>query len=316
MTYAVGGTIQANDYNGFVGTTAVNQAYANDTAAQNKIAALIGVGYGTRGYGQTATTLASVVAGNTVTAVQWNNLRSAMSTINTQTNSALTLQPAVVAGGQILAEDGTSGRPNISSLIGTLDTNRLTANITQMSVTSALTSSRSTAWSGTISHVFTVAFASEDAARYYFNSGGEIRFHGSNVGGTTGAAAAWAALLSAMGTIKMGATTTTYTGTGGTITNNIGYYGLTAAYQEIFIHYGSGPYYSGIYYDIQVRRENYVGANGGNGSLIRVTVNFNDHGAVYAYSTINGTTTSAIDQYKAAGVLTIASPTFTTITGL
>ena len=62
MTYAVGGIIQAADYNGFVGNTAVNVAYASDAAAQNKVAALIGVGYGTRGYGQTSTLLGDVTA--------------------------------------------------------------------------------------------------------------------------------------------------------------------------------------------------------------------------------------------------------------
>ena len=116
-----------------------------------------------------------------------------------------------------------------------------------------------------------------------------------------------------MGTIKMGASTTTYTGTGGTITNNVGYFGLTGTYQQIFIHYGSGAYaYSGIEYDIQVRRESYVGANGGNGSLIRALVTFNNNSA----GTVDGTLTSQIDQYKATGVLTITSPTWATVSGL
>jgi hypothetical protein len=181
-----------------------------------------------------------------------------------------------------------------------------------MTVSSALTSSISTPWSGTITHVFTVDFGTENAARYFFNSGGQIRWSGSNTGGSTGSAAAWAALLTAMGTIKMGADSTTYTGSGGTITNNIGYYGLTGSLVQTFIHYGSGPSYSGLYYSIQVSRGNYSGSNGGNGSLINCTVTLYDS----AYGSVNGTTSSAIDQYKAGGVLTITNPTFTTITPL
>ena len=306
MTYSVGGTIQAADYNGFVGTTAVNLPYASSLAATDKVAALIGVGYGDRGYGQTSTTLADVAVSNSVTAVQWNNLLNAMTTLNTHQGSGLTLQPTVASGGTITYQS------SIPTNIATLDTNRLLSNITQMTVSSVLTSSISTPWSGTITHVFTVDFGTENAARYFFNSGGQIRWSGSNTGGSTGSAAAWAALLTAMGTIKMGADSTTYTGSGGTITNNIGYYGLTGSLVQTFIHYGSGPYYSGLYYSIQVSRGNYSGSNGGNGSLINCTVTLYDS----AYGSVNGTTSSAIDQYKAGGVLTITNPTFTTITPL
>ena len=160
-----------------------------------------------------------------------------------------------------------------------------------------------------------MAFANEDQARYYFNSGGQMRFSGSRTGGSGGSLdVAWTNLLNAMGTIKMNAATTTYTGSGGTVTNNVGYFGLTGTYQQIFIHYGSGGYYyyHGIEYDIKVRRENYVGANGGNGSLIRALITFNNNNA----GTVNGTLTSQIDQYKATGVLTITSPTWTTVTPL
>ena len=306
MTYSVGGTIQAADYNGFVGTTAVNLPYASSLAATDKVAALIGVGYGDRGYGQTSTTLADVAVSNSVTAVQWNNLLNAMTTLNTHQGSGLTLQPTVASGGTITYQS------SIPTNIATLDTNRLLSNITQMTVSSVLTSSISTPWSGTITHVFTVDFGTENAARYFFNSGGQIRWSGSNTGGSTGSAAAWAALLTAMGTIKMGADSTTYTGSGGTITNNIGYYGLTGSLVQTFIHYGSGPYYSGLYYSIQVSRGNYSGSNGGNGSLINCTVTLYDS----AYGSVNGTTSSFIDQYKAGGVLTIASPTYTTTTPL
>ena len=304
MTYSVGGTIQAADYNGFVGTTAVNLPYASSLAATDKVAALIGVGYGDRGYGQTSTTLADVAVSNSVTAVQWNNLLNAMTTLNTGTSLANSTWTA--SGGTITYQS------SIPTNIATLDTNRLLSNLTPMTVSSVLTSSISTPWSGTITHVFTVDFGTENAARYFFNSGGQIRWSGSNTGGSTGSAAAWAALLTAMGTIKMGADSTTYTGSGGTITNNIGYYGLTGSLVQTFIHYGSGPYYSGLYYSIQVSRGNYSGSNGGNGSLINCTVTLYDS----AYGSVNGTTSSFIDQYKAGGVLTIASPTYTTTTPL
>ena len=318
MTYSVGGQIQASDYNGFVGTTAVNAAYSSSAAATSKMAALMGVGYGNRGYGQTSASLATVAVGNTVAAAQWNNLRSAMSAMNTHQGSGLTLQPVVSAGGTILAEDGTLSRPNISTLITSLDTNRLNASITDMTVTAALTSSQAAGWTGTVQHVFTAVFGTVDQARYYFNSGGQIRFSGSNTGATTPAGTAWATLLSAMGTISFGASTTTYTGSGGTITNNIGYYGLTTSPQQIFIHNGAAPY-GGIYYAISIQTNAIGTANGSNGSTITCTATFNDTAA--PHGPVDGTTTSTINSYKAsnAGALNnpaVAAPTFTTTTPL
>lgn len=317
MTYSVGSIAQASDYNSFVGNTAVNTAYASGAAAQNKIAALIGVGFGDRGYGQTSTNVAPTTAGVVITAGQWNNLRSSMSTINTHTGSSLTLQPAVSTGTLIEAEDGTVGRSNIAALISTLDTNRLNASIIQMTVSSALTSTRTASWGTQIQHEFTVTFSDENSARYFFNSGSEVRFSGSRTGGTASTInAAWTALLILVGTVKFGATATTYTGSGG-FPSNIGYYDLTDTYQQIFSHNGAGPYYSSISYTIQARRESYVGANGGNGSVVRYLITLNDTSAYVSYgSTVDGTIVSQIDQYKASGVLTITSPTYTTVINL
>jgi hypothetical protein len=307
MTYSVGGTIQAADYNGFVGTTAVNSPYASSIAATNKLAALIGVGYGNRGYGQTSTTLADVAAGNTVTAVQWNNLLNAMSTMNTHQGSGLTLQPTVAAGGTILYQ------PNIPTNIAALDTNRLNANVINMSLSSVLTSS-SAAWSGSVQHVFTVTFADSDAARYFFNSGGQVRFSGLN-NGTTSVALNFQSLFTAMGTIKFGANATTYTGAGGTVAA-IGYYGLTTSNQQTFIHYGTGVYYSGIYYSIQAKTNAVGTANGGNGNILTFTVTMSDASVPYAYGNVDGTTTSYIESYRAIAPLTIASPSYSTTTPL
>jgi hypothetical protein len=330
MTYAVGSIIRAADFNGLVGTTPVNTAYPDDATAQNHIAALIGVGYGNRGYGQTATILGNVSPAAIISSTQWNNLRNAMDVLNTHTGSNLTLQPLVNRGDVIRANDGSSGRTNVPTLIVSLDTNRNLANLTQMTSSSALTSTRTTNWHGDIYHEFTVNYSTEDQARYYFNSGGEIRFSGS-LTGTSGSSLdqAWSALLSEMMTIKFGALNTTYTGTGGTIPTNIGYYGLSGSYQTIFNHYGSGGAYgvAGIYYRIDARRESYGGSNGGNGSLLRFRVTFSDTAAYhyhyhyhynyhYHYGSVDGTLTSQIDQYKAGGVLTVVSPSFSTITGL
>jgi len=305
MTYSSGSLIQASDYNGFTGSSAPNLAYGSSGAATQKVWALIGVGFGDRGYGQTSTSNIVVAAGNTVSAAQWNYLINAMGIMNTHQGSGLTPPVTAVVGQSVTAQSV------IPSNIVTLDSNRLNSTPTDMTLSSVLTSSIGT-WNTIVVHAFTMTFASEDAARYFFNSGGQLRWTGSNVGGTTPPALDWAAILDGMGSIIMGAYSTSYMGTGGVIPNNIGYYGLTGTPTEIFYHNGAAGPYSGTQYKIEVSRSSYVGANGGNGSVINCTVTFNDATA----GAVDGTTSSVIYQYKATGVLTIADPVFVTTTPL
>ena len=171
------------DFRGPIGPA---DPYSNDTtAAQGPVAALIGYGYGTRGYGQLDTFLPPKNPGNRVSSVEWNAMQSVMNNINIHTGSGLTLQPRVSASGRIIAEDGFDSTANIEALVTTLDLNRNLYDPDQMSTEPAITSSRDTKWNGTITHEFTVDFESEDHARWYFNSGGAIDISGTRYGGTT-----------------------------------------------------------------------------------------------------------------------------------
>lgn len=315
MTYVVGEIIQAADYTAFRGANPVDTAYPNDAAAQNKLAALLGVGYGTRGYGQTANQIPAVSAGVVITAAQWNSLRAAMSTINAHTGSNLTLQNTVSPGDTIEANNGTLGRPNISSLIASLDSNRLLFDLTQMTLSNVLSSTRTTSWSVSVVHEFTATFTSEDAARYFFNTGGSTYVSASRSGGTASSLnSSLSTLLSNMGTIKVNANNTTYTGSGGTV-YPIGYYQLIPSYQTLFsIASGSGPYYYNISYTLRARVENVLGANGGNGSKIRFQAVFET--GLPAYDQADGTLISSISQLLASGVLTVNPPTWATVTNL
>lgn len=317
MSYSPGQTILAADFTAFRGSIAPNSPYGSPSAATQKIAALIGVGYGNRGYGQTSTTLNGVSTGDVITASTWNALFSAMGLINSHTGSALMMPPSVVAGAVIQALNGTSGRPDIPTLVTTLDSNRLLYSIGQMSLSSQLSSTRTTSWSTTVTHEFTVSFGSEDTARYFFNTGGQIYASASRTGGSaTTLNNAMTVMLSTMGTIKVGASSTTYTGTGGTV-YPIGYYGLTNSYQTLFTHTG-GPYsysygYSNISYTLKARAESISGINGGNGSTMRFQAIFSTGLPSYSYPySLDGTLTSSISQLKAGGVLTVASPTYST----
>lgn len=316
MSYSTGTTILATDYNTFRGNYDALTPYPDDASATNKLAALIGIGYGIRGYGQTIS-FPAAAQGGTVLASNWTTLRTVMNLMNVHTGAGLTLQPSVSAGDVIIAQDGSSGRVNIASLISSLDSAKLTYDISQMAVSSVLTSTRNTSWNTQVYHEFTIDFGTENQARYFFNSGGTVYASASRVGGTTSNINTdMTYLLSSMGTVKVAATATTYTGSGGTA-YAIGYYGLTNNYQTLFTRTDSGPYsyaYSSMTYILQARRENYVGLNGGNGSLVRVQAVF-DTGLDPTYI-LDGTLTSSISQLIENGDLTISAPTFTTITPL
>lgn len=319
MTYQIGNTVVASDYMSLRGENNVDVAYSNDTAATGKAAALIGVGFGQRGYGQTATALGNVAVDGNVTVTEWNQLRSVMSTLNDHTSSGLTLQPIVYTGNIILAQDGSAGRVNIQSILYTLDYNRLNVNPTEMSLSSAgINSSRTTSWTTSVYHEFTATFATENDARYFFNSGGEIRTSGTRTGGGTGQMNKnVSAMLNQMGSVRFGATATRSTGTGtGSAGTNIGYYGLTANYQPVFVHAGAGGIYTytNISYTLTARRESYLGANGANGALLRFQATFSLGG--YPGVTADGILTSIVSNYSSTGVISVTSPTYVTVIGI
>ena len=185
MTYFTGNTVSASNLINFRGPIGPNLPYPNNTTAESgAIAALIGYGYGTRGYGQLNTFLPATDYGKNVSSIEWNAMQAAMSNINIHTGIGLTMQPRVTVQGQVIAEDGVSSTANIELLTTLLDTGRLQHAYSQMETSNVLTSTRTESWTGTISHEFTVDFTDEDRARWYFNSGGAVELSAKRFGGT------------------------------------------------------------------------------------------------------------------------------------
>lgn len=159
MTYSSGGLIQATDYNGFVSTTA--GANVND---------LWGTGSGDKGWGQSA--LATVSAAGTVTATQWASLVNTISSMGSQTNTAITLRTAPTTGSLI------SVLAALNTDLTNITTNRNNAvGIGTQYTGWTGTNSKTTTTNGpfTITFTNTVTFASANAARYFFNGGGLIK---------------------------------------------------------------------------------------------------------------------------------------------
>lgn len=322
MSYSKGQNIAAADYNGFAGGVAITSAFASSAAATQKVAALLGVGYGDRGYGQSTPSLPVRVTGDAIAASDWLNLRNAISTLASHQGTAVTLLPPTgdfAANAVVKAEVPATSASDFATMIANVDSNRFNTNSgASMTLTSnALTITRASTWgaaSGGITCSFTANFGSEDVTRYFFNSGGEIRLVLSHPTGST-QDSNWNAALAALGTIAFKAHSTTRTGTVGT-PNAIGYYELTTTDQVIL----SGAIGTGAYstnsVSISARAASITGANGAKGSQIIFTVTLTDS-HTNAFSDICSSGTSAVVSYlKATAVLSgIGSPAISQVTG-
>lgn len=238
---AEGNIIYAADYNNVQGT-------ANF---------LLGTGLADSGYGQ-AITSGQVDSTLKVTAAQWLDLRTDLLKIRQHQTGVDESASLGIATTSLLVDDAFVN--NFKTFATTCNTNRLTIATNQgtAETLAGAGQTRSTSWNGVVSHTVTITFASSNAARHFFNAGGEIRFSGSRSGGSaTNKNTSWTTLLSDMGTIKFGSYGTTYTGTGaagGYPATGIGWYGLTTTYQTVFVKPAAAGVYLENDYNIQVKK--------------------------------------------------------------
>lgn len=274
MTYSSGQTIVATDYNGFVSTTA--GANVND---------IWSTGSGDKGYGQTAMT--TVAAQADITATQWASLVNNVTAIAAHQGTTITARTAPVAGN--LIEIFTALNTDLTNCT----TNRGNAaasgsEITTFSGTTsktAATGSGSTPWTIVFSH--TVTFASVNAARYFFNAGGRIKWQTSKTSTGNLADAEWNDLANNLvgdiyitgGTLTQTIAGVPYTGTtktGGTGTPSVlatttGWYDLTTSDTLIYRQFADTAPYTGQYIEINAK-------TAGSGTQLVLTTTWVDPG--------------------------------------
>lgn len=269
MTYAQYGTVQATDYNTLVG--------GNPVTTSGTLNAVWATGGSTAGYGQTA--LANVAAGDSVTSAQWANLVNRTANSATHQGSSITSVTAPVSGGTITYLSA------IPTNLTTIYNNRLNA-ATQGS-TSANAVTTATTWADKATWTHTATFANGDAARYFFNSGGQLKITMSHPNGT-GINLLLNNLASNVGTIVMSAPSsgtitvagTSYNGItkiggGGnapTISQNSGYYAMTTANANVFYQTAStGPSgYLSTNINVFIKSNGTQGTNSDAGSVITI----------------------------------------------
>lgn len=272
MSYAQFNLIEASDYNGLVG--------GNPTTTSGTLNAVWATGGGQTGYGQTA--VGNVAIGQTVAATNWASLINSVNSANSHQGAAATSLSAPVAGGVITYLSG------LPTALTNIYTNR--GNAVAQGSTSTTSVSNASAWSDYANFAFTVSFANGDAARYFFNAGGQLRLTCSHSNTDAGINAAMNSLCTAVGNIFVsgqnsgsrsiagssfnGITKTGGSGSTETLATNAGYFGLNTANTLILDqNSGTAPYTTTVQVLMYARTSAAnVSGNGDNGSSVFVNV--------------------------------------------
>lgn len=259
--------------------------------------------------------------GSMVKAQDFLDLRSVIASIASYQGTATTLLPPTTefaVGGPIKAEVPATTVYDFPTMIANIDNNRLVAAPANMTViVNSLNVTRSTTWGANSTGIVCevqAAFNSENEARYFFNSGGTLNLAMAHSNTTTLQNSNWNAILNALGTIKIGARSTTRTGSGGTPAA-IGYYNLTTVYQTIFdgTNIGAGAYAANDVL-VEALTDGVTGFAGGNGTTIRIRITLSDQHLNSFSDIVAAGTVASFGLTKAAQLLTgIASPTYSTL---
>lgn len=283
MSYTQSGLIQASDYNAFLG--------ASPGTTANTINAVYAAGGGMYGYGQTA--LPTLAPGATVDNLQWNNL------LDTTTKVA-GHQGTSIAAIAPFTDDSTSNSlvgssaTQISNNLAAVYNNHYNCAAQGASITNVNTYTSS--WTQQLVFVSTVTFGTPDQARYFFNAGGQIAINFNHPAGTN-VNSLWNTLCNQCGTLVISAPRsgtariagTDYSGVtkvGGAgspaiLATNVGYYGLTTSYQNIFKQLASSTggikyFYLSSYLSVSIKSNGTRGTNGDNGNIISIAVKLDE----------------------------------------
>ena len=295
-------------------TTGTNILASQFVTIQDKAQSLLGTGSGTRGYGQTVLS-SDVFTGNNITKAQWDQIK--FDIINIKFHQDGNVPPVVTVNvGDPIGFGPSSPNTNYDILLEDAIVKRFLIAGSQ-SVTSAKASETySSPWATQAQATLTVTFADANQGRYFFNSGGKIRFVTSLVGAvSTAQVNAWVNFLNSVGTQSFGADTDP----------TVNYYTLTNSYQTYYQNFLSSSY-SANSYKLEARCNVANNSSGTATQLeLRVTLldsyvdpdTFNPGPPTFPPGdVVNGTLTIAVSELKASGQLqpsgtfSITSPTY------
>lgn len=298
MANSVGGIIEAADYN----------------SIRNKVIAVLGNGAGNTGYGQTVRIQsAPVSSGVIVSATSWSNLRFDIFNCLVHQNGT---NPSIVSvsQGDVLRYGAAHPNNAYDTLANTLTSNRFNLGSGRFS-TEALSSANSgdITWYSTCYVDITYTFNNADEARYFFNSGGQLRVSSSFTPSVTKAqTTSWANLLASAGTRGFGGQTPS---SGFSPMDGTNFYRLTSSLQTYYTVSASSPY-SANNYRLQARC-NVSNNASGTANIVVIRALFTDGyvdppAAAFPFppeDSVNGTISVSTDMIKPGGTMQPAPAT-------
>ena len=256
---------------------------ADYNAIRDKLVAVLGSGSGNIGWGQQSRIQSTAVAeSNKVTINEWANLR--YDVINAYKHIfGSNPTTAVVSENQTIRYT-TNFTPDTGSLdvpqrqydvwADTITANRFTVAAGESATTGVIfTSSRTGTWLTQCVCTIQIFFPNSNEARYFFNSGGQIRVSASRAGGvSSGQNTAWTSLLSSAGTQNFGAANP---GSGTFPSDGANWYRTTSGFQTYYTATSSSPYGSNNY-QLQSRCLDQPNNSGGFASQLEIRAVFTD----------------------------------------
>lgn len=270
MTYTQGGLISSVDYNNFAGSSPSSTA--------NRVNTVWAIGTGDAGYGQAPVTQVSV--SNLVTASQWTTLINRINSAKLhQTGSPTTL--TTVSSGDLIQIKNT-----LQTEIEQIYADRglfsaTTSPIIGTPITTFWTQTTNTQLTYTRSFGLRATFSSQNAARFFFNAGGRLKYNvsGARNSSTTARTDAIVNMIGYLGGISNYGwkTNSGRLGTGGTLITNDTTKGFwTSSFNANTTVVGVNSTTSSYTTDtgqIWVRPTGTAGSNGGNGQLLDFIIN-------------------------------------------
>lgn len=184
------------------------------------------------GYGQTIIS-SDVATAATVTKSQWDQLRfDIYNALFHQTGTVPTITQVNI--GDVITFGVSQPNSQYDTLATTARTNRYNLGTGQFGETTGVaTVNRSGDWVSSASVVLTADFGNANTARYFFNSGGQIKIRATRTGGdATSQNSNWSSFLNNVGARAYGANNT-----------SLNYYSLTTSPQQFYTTtYGSTAY--------------------------------------------------------------------------
>jgi len=279
---------------------------------QSTVSNVLSTGSGDSGYGQ-ALQSSQVAQNQLIEDDHMNTLRLDIRKAYLHQNNSYPTLTVVSTADTVTDNTLNNSYATFETLATNINTNRNTISASRLTTGSTASSYvRTTTWNATRVGNFTVTFASTNAARHFFNSGGAVQIDMSVTAGTAKNDDWNTMFITNMGTLTFANLASSRSGAGGTLTSSVAYTTLTTTFQTVYSSVGGGVY-TASNFNIQVRFTDISSL------VIEFQITLNDAAAGTIDEDVAANLNINVNRRIANGALsdpiTIAEPTFGVMSG-